>query len=112
MRTLRVILFVWILTDCGVALGWVLGSPLGRQTSFMASVVLGTLAILLAVKLLVRRNWLHPERRRGASIGGLCGFAIAASFAWVNVDRPLTALLMLGFVGVSMILGAGPSAVR
>jgi len=112
MRILRVVLFAWIVTDCGVALGWLLGLPLGRQTSFMAGVVLGTLAILLAVKLLVRRGWLNPERRRGASIGGLCGFAVAASFAWVSVDRPVVALLLFGIVGVSMMLGAGPSAAR
>ena len=112
MRTLRVVLLVWILTVGGAALGWLLGAPLSRQTSFMAGVVLGTLAILLAIKLLVRLNWIDPERRRGGSIGGLCGFAIAASLAWVNLDQPIAALLLLGLVGVSVMLGAGPGAAR
>jgi len=112
MRTLRVVFFTWILTDCGVALGWLLGVAFGRQTAFMASVAVGTLAILLAIKLLVRLDWINPERRRGGSIGGLCGFALAASFAWVNVDRPLVAFLLLGFVGIAVMLGAGPSQAR
>lgn len=112
MRTLRVIVLVWILTDCGVALGWLPGLALGRQTAFMASIVLGTLAILLAIKVLVRLDWLNPDRRRGGSIGGLCGFAIAASLAWVNPDQPVAALLWLGIVGLSVMIGAGPSAAR
>jgi len=110
MRTLRVIFVTWILTDCGVALGWVLTQSFGRQTSFLASVVLGTLAILFALKQLVRLGWLNPERRRGGSIGGLCGFAIAAPLAAMNSDQPLIALLCLALVGVAVIAGAGPSA--
>ena len=112
MRTLRVILFVWILTDCGTALGWLLGQPFGRQTFFLASVVLGTLSILLAIKLLVRFGWLNAERRRGGSIGGLCGFALAAPLAAMNLDQPLAALAVLGFVGIAVLIGAGPSAAQ
>lgn len=112
MRTLRVVTFVWMLTGCGAALGWLLGQPFGRQTFFLTSIMLGTLSILLALKLLVRFGWINPERRRGGSIGGLCGFAIAAPLAAMNLDQPLVALAILGFVGIAVMLGAGPSAAR
>ncbi len=110
MRLLRVVVFAWIVTDCGAALGWALGRPFGRQALFLCSIVVGTLAILLAIKLLVRFGWFNPERRRGGAIGGLCGFALAAAFAAMNLDRPFVALLAMALVGVSVILGAGPSA--
>ena len=112
MRTLRVITVTWILVDFGAALGWLLGDLFGRQTSFLFATVLGTLAILLAIKWLVGSGWINPERRRGGSIGGLCGFAIAAPLAAMNLDRPLLALSILAFVGVSVMIGAGPTAAR
>lgn len=112
MRTLRVITVTWILVDCGVALGWLLGQPFGRQTSFLLSIVLGTLAILFAIKWLVRSGWIDPERRRGGSIGGLCGFALAAPLAAMNLDQPVVALSVLAFVGIAVMIGAGPSAAR
>lgn len=112
MRTLRVIIVVWLLTDAGAALGRVVGQLFGRQTAFLSAVVFGTLAILLAIKQLVRLGWIDAERRRGGSIGGLCGFAIAAPLAAMNLDQPFLALLVLGFVGVAVMIGAGPSAAR
>ena len=108
MRTLRVVLAAWILTVCGAALGYLLGEPFSRQASFLWGVVLGTLAILLTIRLVVRARWFNAERRRGGSIGGLCGFAIAAPLASMNLDRPLVALSCLGLVGIGVILGAGP----
>jgi hypothetical protein len=111
MRTLRVVVLTWFLTDCGAALGWALGKPFGRQQLFLGGIVLGTLAILLAIKLLVRFEWLNPERRRGGSIGGLCAFALAAPFT-MNMDTPLVPLLLMLFVGLGVIAGAGPGAVQ
>ena len=114
MRILRVIIITWLLTGCGVALGWIVTQTFGRQTSFLVSVVLGTLAILLAIKRLARRGWLNPDRRRGGSIGGLCGFAIAAPLAKMAMynDQPLVALLCIGLVGVGVVAGAGSGATQ
>jgi hypothetical protein len=108
MRILRVVLAAWILTDCGTALGYLLGKPFSRQASFLWAVVLGTLAILLTIRLVVHGHWFNAERRRGGSIGGLCGFAIAAPLASMNLDQPLVALACFSLVGIGMILGAGP----
>ena len=108
MRILRVVLLAWLLTDCGATAGWEIGKPFGGP--FVCGVVVGTLAILLAIRLLASFGWLDPDRRRGGSIGGLCGFALAAPFAAMNVDKPLVPLAAFAFVGISVILGAGPSA--
>jgi hypothetical protein len=108
MRTLRVVLMGWILTGGGAALGYLVGLPFGRQNAFLASVVLGTLAILLTIRLVVRFGWFNGQRRRGGSIGALCGFALSAPLAVMNLDRPAVAFGCLALVGVGMILGAGP----
>jgi hypothetical protein len=60
----------------------------------------------------VRFGWIDPERRRGGSIGGLCGFALAAPLAKMNLDQPLVALSVLAFVGVAVMIGAGPTSAR
>lgn len=112
MRILRVVVLAWLLTDLGAALGWALGRPFGRQEFFLGGIILGTLAILLAIRLLAGFGWLNPERRRGGSIGGLCGFALAASLAAMNLDTPLVPLTVMALVGIGVVLGAGPSAVQ
>lgn len=110
MRILRVVAVAWLLTDCGAVVGWELGRLI--DAPFLCAIVLGTLSILLAIRVLAARGWLDPDRRRGGSIGGLCGFGLAAAFAAMNVDRPLIPLLALGFVGLCVVAGAGPSAAR
>jgi hypothetical protein len=112
MRTLRVVLLVWMLTDCGALLGWALGRPFGREQLFLGGIALGTLAILLAIKVLVRIGWLNPDRRRGGSIGALCAFALAAPIAAMNLDAPIVPMAVMLIVGLGVIAGAGPSAVR
>ncbi|HEY4099355.1 MAG TPA: hypothetical protein VGM20_00605 [Gemmatimonadales bacterium] len=110
MRILRVIALTWLLTDCGALLGWAIGRPVELQ--FLGGVVLGTLAILLAIRVLATRGWLNPDRRRGGSIGGLCGFALAASFAAMNANSPLIPMLVMALAGLGVIAGAGPSAAQ
>lgn len=112
LRTLRVVGFTWLLVDVGAALGWLLGQPFDRQARFLSAIVVGTLAIMLALKLMVGFGWLNPDRRRGGSIGGLCGFAISAPLAAMNLDRPLVALGLMGFTGIAVLLGAGFSAAQ
>ncbi len=112
MRILRVIVVAWLITACGTVMGWAIGRPFGRQQLFLGAVALGTLAILVAVRVLATMGWLNVDRRRGASICALCAFALAAPLAAMNLDQALVPLLLLSFVGVGMILGAGPSAAQ
>ncbi len=112
MRHLRVLLVSWFIAGLGAVIGRILGSPFGRQGAFLGAVVGGTLAIMLAVQVLIGMGWLDPERRRGGSIGALCGFALAAAAAGIPVGEPLIQLTTFVLVGAGMLVGAGPGAVR
>jgi len=112
MRFLRLVVLAWLFTAVGAAAGWAIGKPFGRQALFLGGVVVGTLAILAAIRVLAGLGWLRNERRRGGSIGGLCAFALAAPLAAMNLDSPLVPVLVMLLVGVGVVAGAGPSAVR
>ncbi len=112
IRLLRVFVLSWLIAGAGAVLGRILGSPFGRQGTFLGAVVGGTLAIMLGVHLLIQFGWLDPDRRRGGSIGALCGFALAAAAAGVPAGEPLLKLLTFVLVGAGMLVGAGPGAVR
>ncbi len=111
MRFVRVVLIAWGVTALGGGLGALLGGPWGAAGRFVGATMCATLAVLLAVRLLISRGWFDPERRRGASIGGLVGLALAAPFAQMDLAMPLP-LLPLVLVGLVMILAAGWRAVR
>lgn len=108
MRILRVVLLIWIVTDGGVAAGWLAGRVVGRPE--IGGIVVGTLAILLAIRIVATRGWFNPDRRRGGSIGALCGFALAAPIASMTVVSPWMAVVAMLLVGIGAIAGAGPSA--
>lgn len=112
MRHIRVGLFAWLLTAAGATIGAVAGNLVGQQGLFLGASVLATLAVLLAIELLVERGWLDGERRRGGSIGGLSGLAIGGPVALMNLHSPLLAIAALAMVGVGVLFGAGRNAVR
>lgn len=112
MRHLRVLLTAWLFTTVGAALGAAAGSFFGRQGLFLGATVVGTLAVMVAMRFLIDRQWIDPERRRGGSIGGFVGLALGAPLALMNMDSPLIGVASLSLVGVCMLLGAGPNAVR
>lgn len=112
MRHLRVALTTWLITAAGAALGALAGNFFGRQGLFLAATVLGTLAVLIAIRIVVERGWLNPERRKGAAIGGFVGLALGAPLALMNIESPLIGIAALGLVGICVLLGAGTNAVR
>lgn len=107
IRPLRVIVVTWLLAGLGAAIGGGLGELFGRKTTFLGAMVGATLAILYAVRLLVARHWFNAERRRGGTIGGLCGLALAAPLASMNLDAPGIVLLVAALTGVGVVVGAG-----
>ncbi len=111
MPHLRVVLVAWGVTALGGIVGALLGSFWGTAGRFVGATMCATLAVLVTVRLLTSRGWFDPERRRGASIGGLVGLALAAPFAQMDLAMPLP-LLPLVLVGLVMILAAGWRAVR
>lgn len=112
MRHLRVALLAWLFTAAGATLGSVAGNLLGRQGLFLGATILGTLAVLVAIQVLTDRGWLAAERRKGGSIGGLVGLALGAPLALMNLHSPLIAIAALSLVGIGVLFGAGPNAVR
>jgi hypothetical protein len=113
MRQLRVIVIAWWITGAGAVVGSLLGDVTGARDMVGAS-VLGTLALLFGIRVLASRNWLDPDRRKGGSIGGLVGFALAAAFAAVRFGTP-SLLVLAGstlLVGVGVLVGAGWDAAR
>ncbi|MEO5800638.1 MAG: hypothetical protein ABIZ70_04170 [Gemmatimonadales bacterium] len=112
MRHLRVALVAWLFAAAGATIGAFIGNLFGRQGLFLAATICGTLAILFAINLLVERGWLDGERRKGGAIGGFVGLALGAPLALMNMDSPLIGIAALGLVGICVLLGAGPNAVR
>jgi len=112
MKQLRVILVTWALAGLGASLGVGLGKWFGLQGVFLGAMVGATLAILYAMKLMVSVRWFDADRRRGGAIGGLCGLALAAPLASMNLDSPATVVLVASITGVGVLAGAGWSAAR
>jgi hypothetical protein len=112
MRHLRVVLLAWLVTGIGAVVGSLVGGMFGRQGMFIGTMVGGTLALLAAIGLLASLGWLDPERRRGGSIGGLVGFALASPFIFMNLDTPIVPIGVTLLVGAGVVLGAGRGAVR
>jgi hypothetical protein len=114
MRQLRVILVTWALAGLGAGLGIGLGKWFGRQGVFLGAMVGATLAILYAMKLLVSIHWFDGDRRRGGTIGALCGLAIAAPLAsiFLNLNLMIVAVLVASITGVGVLAGAGWRAAR
>ncbi len=114
MRQLRVVFLTWALAGIGAGLGAGLGKVFGRQGVFLGAMVGATLAILYAMRLLISVKWFDGERRRGGTIGGLCGLAVAAPLAsiFLNLELPLVAVLVALLTGVGVLAGSGWGAAR
>ena len=112
MRYLRVVIVAWGLTGLGAVAGSVPGNALGARGLFIGAMVGGTLALLAAIRILTTLGWLDTERRRGGSIGGLVGFALASPLAVMNLHTPVAPILFASLVGFGVVLGAGRGAVR
>lgn len=112
MRYLRVILIAWLMTATGAAAGWFLGGLTGRSGAFFTATVFGTLSLLYAMSFLVERHWFREDRRRGGTIGGLVGLAIAAPLVLMTTATPLLSVAALLAVGVCVLIGAWGGALE
>lgn len=112
MRHARLVLLTWIITATGAFVGSVLGTAFGRKGLFVGAMAVGTLALLGAIHLVAMLRWLDVDRQRGGAIGGLVGFGFASTLAVMHLQTPILAVLAASLVGIGVILGAGPGAVR
>lgn len=112
MRHLRVILVAWLLTAAGATSGWFLGGLAGRQAAFLLATISGTFSVLYAISFLIDRRWFREERRRGGTIGGLVGLAIAGPLVLMTTATPLLGIASLCMVGICVLIGAGGGALE
>ncbi len=112
MRHLRVVMLAWLVTGFGAVGGSIVGNAFGRRGLFIGATIGGTLALLLAIQGLTSLRWLDGDRRRGGTIGGLVGFALASPLAVMNLHTPVIPIVVTSLVGFGVVLGAGRGAVR
>jgi hypothetical protein len=112
MRQIRLLLLVSGITTLGVVIGWLGGAPFGRSGPFIAATIAGTLAVLIAIRTATSIGWLDRERRKGGSIGGLVGLALASPLASMPMQRPEIMLASAILVGIGVLIGAGRGAAR
>jgi hypothetical protein len=97
----------WALAGLGAVIGSILGNSRGKTGLFVGAIIGGIVGIGAAVVIVSRLRWLPNEDRRGAFVGGVIGFAIAAPIALANLHTPVTPVLICGLAGVGLLLGIG-----
>ena len=112
MRLLRLLLLTSLITAAVAGLGVLLALPFGGRIQFIAGTVAGTLGVLLAIRGVIRLGWFDVERRRGGSIGGMVGLALAAPLVAMTPTNLLVIAAASLLVGACVIAGSGTSAAR
>jgi hypothetical protein len=107
IKSLRVLILSWGLTGFVAVLGSIPGSGLGNTGLFAGAVVGGIAGVLFSVAIARRLAWLPAEDAKGAILGGLGGFAVAAIVAVTNLHTPTIPILATSLVGVGVLVGAG-----
>jgi hypothetical protein len=102
-----VFLVTWALAGVGAVIGSILGNAAGKLGLFAGAVVGGIAGVGAVVAALTKLQWLSPEDRRGALVGGIVGFVIAAPIAVTNLHSPVVPVLSCALAGVGLLLGVG-----
>lgn len=111
MATLRLIGVASLIPALAVLVGVLIGMPFGSNTSFVLASITGTFGVLAMVRIAQQRRVLHPDRGRGASIGGLVGLALGISLAMISPDQPAIVAAGALLVGIGAMVGSGGGAV-
>lgn len=112
MRLLRLLLLTSLITAIIAGLGVLIALPFGGRTQFIAGTVVGTLGVLLAIRAVIHLGWFDVERRRGGSIGGMVGLALASPLVAMSPTNLLAIAGASLLVGACVIVGSGTSAAR
>ena len=107
MRPILVFIAAWGFAGLGAVIGSILGNAAGKPGLFAGAIVGGAIGVGAAVVVVTRLRWLASEDRRGASAGGIIGFAVAAPIAVINLHTAVTPVLICSLAGVGMLLGVG-----
>ena len=107
LKPLPAFLTAWALAGVGAVIGSILGNAGGKPGLLAGAVVGGVVGIGSAVGAVTKLQWLSREDRRGAFVGGIVGFAVAAPIAVTNLHTPVTPVLICGLAGVGLLMGVG-----
>ncbi len=107
MKSITVLLVTWALAGLGAVIGSVLGNAAGKPGLFAGALLGGVLGIGAAVLAGARLRWLSPEDRRGALVGSIVGFGVAAPIATANLRTPVIPVLVCALAGIGLLLGVG-----
>jgi hypothetical protein len=105
MKSAATLVLVWLLSGFGAVAGSILGNAGGRAGLFTGAVVGGAALAYLSPMVCSRLGWIAGTARRGASVGALLGFLIAAPIAATNLRTPVIPVLTCSFAGVGALIG-------
>ena len=109
MKSVVVLVVVWLLTGFGAVAGSILGNAAGKSGLFAGAVLGGAALAYVAPMLCARLGWIAIEARRAASLGALLGFLIAAPIAATNLRTPVIPVLICTLSGVGALIGSRAS---
>jgi len=107
LKPIPALLFAWGLAGLGAVTGSILGSAAGKVGLFTRAVFGGLAGVGGAVFGLTKFQWLPPEDRRSALVGGIIGFAVAAPIAVTNLHTPVIPVLISALAGLGLLVGVG-----
>ena len=87
--------------------GSMLGNVFGAPALFAGALAGGVAGVVASVQVALRLAWLAPPERRGAIVGGIVGFGVAAPIAALNLHSPIAPLASCALVGAGVLFGAG-----
>ena len=105
MKRVWLVLLTWWLAGFGAVVGSALGSGGGKRWLFVGAILGGALSTVSAAGLASRFRLIARQQVRGAAIGGLLGFAIAAPLAASNLHTPVIPVLSTALTGLGALLG-------
>jgi len=109
MKSVFVLVMVWMVTGFGAVAGSILGNAAGKRGLFAGAVLGGAALAYVAPILCARLGWIATDGRRAASRGALLGFLIAAPIAATNLRTPVIPVLICALSGVGALIGSRAS---
>jgi len=105
MKPAATVVLVWLLTGFGAVAGSILGNAAGKAGLFAGALVGGATLAYLSPLLCARLGWIAGTARRGASLGALLGFVVAAPIAATNLRTPVIPILTCSLAGFGALVG-------
>ncbi len=105
MKSLSILVLVWLLTGVGAVAGSILGNALGKKGLFAGALVGGAVLAYCTPILCSRLGWIATAAKRAAARGALLGFLVAAPIAATNLRTPVVPVLICSLAGVGAMIG-------